>query len=70
MAPDHFWTPPDPKMAHKMAIRIAIREFPRDSRIVNAMETCFASMQSYIAARAPCDVLDPWLRWERGQVGI
>ena len=38
MAPDHFWTPPDPKMAHKMAIRIAIRELPRDSRIADAME--------------------------------
>ena len=23
-----------------------------------------------IAARAPCDVFDPWVRWERGQVGI
>ena len=36
-APDHFWTPPDPKIDHKMAIRLAIREFPRDSRIANAM---------------------------------
>ncbi len=24
----------------------------------------------YIAARAPCDEFDPWVRWERGQVGI
>ena len=39
MAPDHFWTSPDLKMAHKMAIRIAIRELPRDSRIADAMET-------------------------------
>ena len=23
-----------------------------------------------VAARAPCDVFDPWVRWERGQVGI
>ena len=23
-----------------------------------------------ISARAPCDVFDPWVRWERGQVGI
>ena len=23
-----------------------------------------------IAARAPCDVFDHWVRWERGQVGI
>ena len=23
-----------------------------------------------IAARAPCDVFDPWVHWERGQVGI
>ena len=23
-----------------------------------------------IATRAPCDVFDPWVRWERGQVGI
>ena len=23
-----------------------------------------------IAARAPCDVFDPWVRWERDQVGI
>ena len=37
MAPDHFWTSPDPKMAHKMAIRIASRELPRDSRIADAM---------------------------------
>ena len=37
MAYDDFWTPPDPKMAHTMAIRIVIREFPRDSRIANAM---------------------------------
>ena len=29
--------PPDPKMAHKMAVRIAIRELPRDSRIADAM---------------------------------
>ena len=23
-----------------------------------------------VAARDPCDVFDPWVRWERGQVGI
>ena len=23
-----------------------------------------------VAARAPCDVFDHWVRWERGQVGI
>ena len=23
-----------------------------------------------VAARAPCDVFDPWVRWERGQAGI
>ena len=23
-----------------------------------------------VAARAPCDVFDPWVRWERSQVGI
>ena len=33
MALDHFWTPLD----SKMAIRIAIREFPRGSRIAHAM---------------------------------
>ena len=37
MALDHFWTPHDPKMVHKMVILIAIREFPRDSRIPAAM---------------------------------
>ena len=40
MAPDCFWTPPDPKMDHKKTIRIAIREFPRDSRAANAMLLC------------------------------
>ena len=28
------------------------------------------SSEPQIAARAPCDVFDPWVRWERGQVGI
>ena len=23
-----------------------------------------------VAARAPCNVFDPWVHWERGQVGI
>ena len=23
-----------------------------------------------LAATAPCDVVDPWVRWESGQVGI
>ena len=27
-------------------------------------------ISTLIAARAPCDVFDPWVRWERGQVGI
>ena len=27
-------------------------------------------LKPFIAARAPCDVFDPWVRWERGQFGI
>ena len=26
--------------------------------------------EKHVATRAPCDVFDPWVRWERGQVGI
>ena len=29
-----------------------------------------AHYQNLIAVRAPCDVFDPWVRWESSQVGI
>ena len=25
---------------------------------------------SLVAARVPCDLFNPWVRWERGQAGI
>ena len=34
------------------------------------ISTLGSSDVSLVAARAPCDVFDPWVRWERGQVGI
>ena len=44
-------------------------------------QTAFLAQASYgdpdapmplhkVAARGPCDVFDPWVRWERGQVRI
>ena len=27
-------------------------------------------MESLSRSKGPCDVFDPWVRWERGQVGI
>jgi len=31
---------------------------------------CICSWWATVAARAPCNVFDPWVRWDRGQVGL
>jgi len=43
---------------------------PTDTEPICTRPEPDASSAKYIAARAPCDVFYPWVRWERGQVGI
>ena len=38
--------------------------------LLEAQETARHQVDMLVAARAPCDVFNPWVRWERGQVGI
>ena len=33
-------------------------------------DTCDLTLLDKNRSKGPCDVFDPWVRWERGQVGI
>ena len=57
-AKDHFWIPPDHNKAYKSP-----------TMATNTFKSDFMTLH-LIAARAPCHVFDPWVRWARGQVGI
>ena len=71
MAQDHFWTPTqegaikDPKRSYerpnKSKTSPEVRAKP--AKIVHGPEVVSRS-------KGPCDLFDPWVRWERGQVGI
>ena len=62
MAQDHFKTPPDPKKGHEMT------KNPQKSKKSSRVGQEYSGPLG--RSKGPCDVFDPWVRWERGQVGI
>ena len=38
--------------------------------MISKIPVRYRTLAPQVAARAPCDVFDPWVRWERGQARI
>ena len=74
------FTPSDPKKGHKRSkitqkalLRAGLKKYYKwVSKSTNSQQTrcAWQAFYVFVAARVPCDVFDPWARWERGQVGI